>query len=134
MLPDETAGIGNVIKPSVIHEEGSHLWTIQLGRSFVFEIEDMGELDQFLNELRGSLTKQDAFDYRIMSDANGIMVYSRQLSSRYKQDSALTYLIIAHINVAGRNYLIKNQDQGNSKKEILFMQKSLESIEIKTTL
>ena len=132
MLPDETAGIGNVTQPVILHEEGSHLWSVQVGRSFIIEIEDMGELNQFLPELRSLIRKNEAFDYKLIHDKDGIIVYSRQLSSKYKQDSDESFFIMGHLQVEGRNYLLKNQDLGNSKKEILFMQKSLESIKIKS--
>lgn len=130
LLPDETAGIGNVFHPQILHDQGSHLWSIQVGRSFVIKIEDMGELDQFIVEKKNEISKDRAFEYNFLVNEDDLIVFSKKLSATYNQKSEERYYLNSRIVVENRNYLITNQENGNSLKEILYMEKSIESIRI----
>lgn len=131
MLPDETAGIGNVFNPEITHNEGSHLWTIQVGRNFILEVEDMGEIDDFFIDFRNSILESVVFDIEILFEAKNKIVYSKKLSKTYESDGFKTYHLFAHMVIDGRNYLFRNSEKGNSYNEIIYMQKSVESIELK---
>lgn len=131
LLPDETAGIGNVFKPEIIHDEGSHLWTIQVGRNFILEIEDMGEIDDFLNDFKKDLVNNKVLKHKIIRDQKEIIIYSRTIQTRSDVDSETTYFIFAQKRIKNRNYSFRNRSEGNSLNEILYMEKSIESINLK---
>jgi hypothetical protein len=56
------------------------------------------------------------------------MVYSRSLSKQYQKVNTETFHLFAVKQIDGRLYQFRNREEGNTKAEILFMQKSIESI------
>jgi hypothetical protein len=128
MLPDETAGIGTVFSPEMLHDEGSHLWQLQSGRNFIIFIEDLGELRDIFQDFKNNLTKSTAFIITPIVNKDSMMVYSRSLSKQYQKVNTETFHLFAVKQIDGRLYQFRNREEGNTKAEILFMQKSIESI------
>ncbi|MFM7467610.1 MAG: hypothetical protein ACKO2O_06890 [Crocinitomicaceae bacterium] len=128
LLPDETAGIGTTFTPEMLHEEGSHLWQLQLGRNFIIHIEDLGQLTDVYSDFRTSLLKSTAFTITPLVDTDSLLVYSRALSKQYQKEEQETFHLFAVKFIDGRSYQFRNREEGNTKEEILFMQKSIESI------
>ncbi|MBM3160226.1 MAG: hypothetical protein FJZ66_02735 [Bacteroidetes bacterium] len=128
LLPDETAGIGTAFTPEMTHEEGSHLWQLQLGRNFIIHIEDLGELTDVFQEFKQNLQKSSAFTISSIVDSDSLIVYGRSLSKQYQKENKETFHIFAVKYLDGRCYQFRNKEEGNTKTEILFMQKSIESI------
>lgn len=128
LLPDETAGIGTTFTPEMLHEEGSHLWQLQLGRNFIIHIEDLGQLTDVYSDFRTSMLKSTAFTITPLVDTDSLLVYSRALSKQYQKEEQETFHLFAVKFIDGRSYQFRNREEGNTKEEILFMQKSIESI------
>lgn len=128
LLPDETAGIGTTFTPEMLHDEGSHLWQLQLGRNFIIHIEDLGQLTDVFSDFRTSLLKSTAFTITPLVDTDSLLVYSRFLSKQYQKEEQKTFHLFAVKSIDGRSYQFRNKEEGNTKEEILFMQKSIESI------
>lgn len=128
LLPDETAGIGTTFKPEMLHDEGSHLWQLQSGRNFIIHIEDLGELTDIFNDFKTNLFKSTTFVISPLVNSDSLLVYGRSLAKQYQKDEQETFHIFAVKQIDGRSYQFRNRDEGNTKSEILFMQKSIESI------
>ncbi|MFM7300238.1 MAG: hypothetical protein ACKO1R_03760 [Crocinitomicaceae bacterium] len=112
----------------MLHEEGSHLWQLQLGRNFIIHIEDLGQLTDVYSDFRTSLLKSTAFTITPLVDTDSLLVYSRALSKQYQKEEQETFHLFAVKFIDGRSYQFRNREEGNTKEEILFMQKSIESI------
>ncbi|MFM7637950.1 MAG: hypothetical protein ACKO5W_08785, partial [Crocinitomicaceae bacterium] len=121
-------GIGTTFTPEMLHEEGSHLWQLQLGRNFIIHIEDLGQLTDVYSDFRTSMLKSTAFTITPLVDTDSLLVYSRALSKQYQKEEQETFHLFAVKFIDGRSYQFRNREEGNTKEEILFMQKSIESI------
>jgi hypothetical protein len=128
LLPDETAGIGTAFLPEMLHEEGGHLWQLQSGRNFILHIEDLGELTGVFQDFKTNLFKSNAFTIKLLMETDSLLVYSRVLSNQYQKETEEVFNIYAVKQIDGRLYQFRNREEGNTKAEILFMQKSIESI------
>ncbi len=61
-------------------------------------------------------------------ETDSLLVYSRVLSNQYQKETEEVFNIYAVKQIDGRLYQFRNREEGNTKAEILFMQKSIESI------
>lgn len=128
LLPDETAGIGTAFAPEMVHDEGSHLWQLQSGRNFILYIEDLGELENIFRDFKSNLLKSNAYSISTVDENDSLFVYGRKLSKEFQDRNVESFHIFAIKKIDGRFYQFKNREEGNTKTEVLFMQKSIESI------
>ena len=133
-IPDETAGIGASFKPIISHDEDSK-WTISAGPHFTLFIEDYGENSSLIDEFEAKITKSDFFDISIISKKNGIILYQRSikkntLSDVSSKENHISFHLYAIKNINGIYYELKNKEEGNTKKVIELMEKSVESLKL----
>lgn len=133
-IPDETAGIGASFKPIISHDE-DFKWTISAGPNFKLFIEDYGENSSLIDEFEAKITKSDFFDISIISKKNGIILYQRSikkntLSEASSKENHISFHLYAIKNINGIYYELKNKEEGNTKKVIELMEKSVESLKL----
>ena len=133
-IPDETAGIGASFKPIISHDE-DFKWTISAGPNFKLFIEDYGENSSLIDEFEAKITKSDFFDISIISKKNGIILYQRSikkntLSDASSKENHISFHLYAIKNINGIYYELKNKEEGNTKKVIELMEKSVESLKL----
>ena len=133
-IPDETAGIGASFKPIISHDE-DFKWTISAGPNFKLFIEDYGENSSLIDEFEAKITKSDFFDISIISKKNGIILYQRSikkntLSDVSSKENHISFHLYAIKNINGIYYELKNKEEGNTKKVIELMEKSVESLKL----
>ena len=133
-IPDETAGIGASFKPIISHDE-DFKWTISAGPNFKLFIEDYGENSSLIDEFEAKITKSDFFDISIISKKNGIILYQRSikkntLSDASSKENHISFHLYAIKNINGIYYELKNNEEGNTKKVIELMEKSVESLKL----
>ena len=133
-VPDETAGIGASFKPVISHEE-DFKWIISAGPNFSLYIEDYGDYDMLMDEFKKKIKTSNLFKIDILGERNGIICYSRQIkasSSSPKTGNSIktTYHLYAVKHLGGVSYEIKNKEEGDTKKAIELMEKSVESLKL----
>lgn len=133
-IPDETAGIGASFKPEISHEE-DFKWTISAGPNFTLFIEDYGDYSSLMHEFEAKISKSDFFDISIISKKNGIILYQRSikkntLSDASSKENHISFHLYAIKNINGIYYELKNKEEGNTKKVIELMEKSVESLKL----
>ena len=133
-IPDETAGIGASFKPIISHEE-DFKWTISAGPNFTLFIEDYGDYSSLMDEFEAKISKSDFFDISIISNKNGIILYQRSikkntLSDASSKENHISFHLYAIKNINGIYYELKNKEEGNTKKVIELMEKSVESLKL----
>lgn len=133
-IPDETAGIGASFKPIISHDE-DFKWTISAGPNFKLFIEDYGENSSLIDEFEAKITKSDFFDISIISKKNGIILYQRSIKKNTLNDVSskenhISFHLYAIKNINGIYYELKNKEEGNTKKVIELMEKSVESLKL----
>jgi len=133
-IPDETAGIGASFKPIISHDE-DFKWTISAGPNFKLFIEDYGENSSLIDEFEAKITKSDFFDISIISKKNGIILYQRSikkntLSDASSKENHISFHLYAIKNINGIYYELKNKEEGDTRKVIKLMEKSLESLKL----
>ena len=133
-IPDETAGIGASFKPIISHEE-DFKWTISAGPNFTLFIEDYGENSSLIDEFEAKISKSDFFDISIISKKNGIILYQRSikkntLSDASSKENHISFHLYAIKNINGIYYELKNKEEGNTRKVIELMEKSVESLKL----
>lgn len=133
-VPDETAGIGASFKPVISHEE-DFKWMISAGPNFSLYIEDYGDYDMLMDEFKKKIKTSNLFKIDILGERNGIICYSRQIkesSSAPKKENAIktTYHLYAVKRLGDVSYEIKNREEGDTKKAIELMEKSVESLKL----
>ena len=133
-VPDETAGIGASFKPVISHEE-DFKWIISAGPNFSLYIEDYGDYAMLMDEFKKKIKTSNLFKIDILGERNGIICYSRQIresSSAPKKGNSIktTYHLYAVKRLGGVSYEIKNKEEGDTKKAIELMEKSVESLKL----
>ena len=133
-IPDETAGIGASFKPIISHEE-DFKWTISAGPNFTLFIEDYGDYSSLMDEFEAKISKSDFFDISIISKKNGIILYQRSikkntLSDASSKENHISFHLYAIKNINGIYYELKNKEEGNTRKVIELMEKSVESLKL----
>ena len=133
-IPDETAGIGASFKPIISHDE-DFKWTISAGPNFTLFIEDYGENSSLIDEFEAKISKSDFFDISIISKKNGIILYQRSikkntLSDASSKENHISFHLYAIKNINGIYYELKNKEEGNTRKVIELMEKSVESLKL----
>ncbi|MEY4860554.1 MAG: hypothetical protein RL059_253 [Bacteroidota bacterium] len=133
-IPDETAGIGASFKPIISHEE-DFKWTISAGPNFTLFIEDYGDYSSLMDDFESKISKSDFFDISIISKKNGIILYQRSikkntLSDASSKENHISFHLYAIKNINGIYYELKNKEEGNTKKVIELMEKSVESLKL----
>ncbi len=133
-IPDETAGIGASFKPIISHEE-DFKWTISAGPNFTLFIEDYGDYSSLMDEFEEKISKSDFFDISIISKKNGIILYQRSikkntLSDASSKENHISFHLYAIKNINGIYYELKNKEEGDTRKVIELMEKSVESLKL----
>ena len=133
-IPDETAGIGASFKPIISHEE-DFKWTISAGPNFTLFIEDYGDYSSLMDEFEAKISKSDFFDISIISNKNGIILYQRSikkntLSDASSKENHISFHLYAIKNINGIYYELKNKEEGDTRKVIELMEKSVESLKL----
>jgi hypothetical protein len=133
-IPDETAGIGASFKPIISHEE-DFKWTISAGPNFTLFIEDYGDYSSLMDEFEAKISKSDFFDISIISKKNGIILYQRSikkntLSDASSKENHISFHLYAIKNINGIYYELKNKEEGDTRKVIELMEKSVESLKL----
>ena len=133
-IPDETAGIGASFKPEISHEE-DFKWTISAGPNFTLFIEDYGDYSSLMDEFEAKISKSDFFDISIISNKNGIILYQRSikkntLSDASSKENHISFHLYAIKNINGIYYELKNKEEGDTRKVIELMEKSVESLKL----
>ncbi len=133
-IPDETAGIGASFKPIISHEE-DFKWTISAGPNFTLFIEDYGDYSSLMDEFEAKISQNDFFDISIISKKNGIILYQRSikkntLSDASSKENHISFHLYAIKNINGIYYELKNKEEGDTRKVIELMEKSVESLKL----
>lgn len=133
-IPDETAGIGASFKPTISHEE-DFKWTITAGPNFTLFIEDYGDYSSLMNDFEAKISKSDFFDISIISKKNGVVLYQRSikknaLGTASSQENHMSFHLYAIKNINGIYYELQNKEEGDTKKVIELMEKSVESLKL----
>jgi hypothetical protein len=133
-IPDETAGIGASFKPIISHEE-DFKWTISAGPNFTLFIEDYGDYSSLMDEFEAKISQNDFFDISIISKKNGIILYQRSikkntLSDASSKENHISFHLYAIKNINGIYYELKNKEEGDTRKVIKLMEKSVESLKL----
>ena len=133
-VPDETAGIGASFKPVITHDE-DFKWTISAGPNFMLYIEDYGDYSLLMNDFKKKMYSSDLFDIKIISEKNGVILYSRQIKktttdAKNEESKHITFHLYAIKKLGNVYYEIKNKDEGDSKKVSELMEKSVASLKL----
>lgn len=129
MLPDETVGIGTSFIPEVKHNDDDFLWEVNIGPSFVFLIEDYGDLKDLVNQQKAKLTdpKNSFYSIKFLVNEPDILIYERIIKDSEGKRPP-TYHAYAQKKINGIYYEFKTTDSGNTKKVIECFEKSFRSI------
>lgn len=129
MLPDETVGIGTSFIPDVKHTEADFLWEINIGPSFVFFIEDYGDLKNLVSQQKSKLmdSKNSIYQINFLVNEPELIIYERKLKDANNSIPA-TYHAYAQKKINGVYYEFKTVESGNTKKVIDCFEKSFRSI------
>ena len=131
-VPDETAGIGASFKPIITHDE-DFKWIISAGPNFILYIEDYGDYSLLMEDFKKKMYSSDLFDIKIISEKNGVILYSRQIKKNTSKQSNekskhITFHLYAIKKLGNVYYEIKNKDEGDSRKVGELMEKSVASL------
>jgi len=127
-LPDASAGIGASFKPLIDHEVGDYKWKIRVGRYFTINFEDYGDFNYLYEEKKKQIIGNKVYKTKIIKEENSILVYQQTLKEEIGLKKNITFHIYAVVILDAVYYQIMNSENGNSKKEIDFMYKSIKSI------
>lgn len=127
-LPDASAGIGTAFKPEILHEEGGYKWQLSVGRYFKLFIEDYGNQRFLFEEKFDEIKNNKVYKTAIKKRDGSIIIYTKQLNGKLSNNKSGMYFIFAVVQIDGYYYQITNRQEGNTKKEIDFMYKSIKSI------
>jgi hypothetical protein len=131
-LPDASSGIGTAFKPEVIHAEGDYKWVIQVGRYFKLFIEDFGDFRYLMDEKMKSLENSTIYKIEFLKKSPQHIIYSREILSKQDwKNPRKTYHLYGVFQIDGVYYQLMNREDGNTEKEIDFMEKSFLSIKTK---
>jgi hypothetical protein len=131
-LPDASSGIGTAFKPEVIHAEGDYKWVVQVGRYFKLYIEDFGDFKYLMDEKMKSLENSTIYKIVFLKKTPQHVIYSREILSKQDwKNPRKTYHLYGVFQIDGVFYQLMNREEGNTKKEIDFMEKSFLSIKTK---
>jgi hypothetical protein len=129
MLPDETVGIGTSFIPEVKHNEADFLWEINIGPSFVFLIEDYGDLKNLVSQQKSKLmdSKNSIYTVDFLVNEPDLIVYERKIKD---SDGSVpsSFHAYAQKKINGVYYEFKTTDLVNTKKVIDCFEKSFRSI------
>jgi hypothetical protein len=134
MVPDETAGIGATTLPEVIHKENDFKWKLIVGPNFGLIIEDYGEYDQLIRDMKNRLKEEKMFRIQYLTDEPDLLVYKRTLIVRGVKNASpkvgvehSSFHVYAVRSIHGINYELRSNDEGSSKKLVELMVKSIRS-------
>lgn len=129
MLPDETVGIGTSFIPDVKHVQADFLWEVNIGPSFVFLIEDYGELNNLVYNQQTKLmdSKNSIYTIKFLVKEPELLIYERKIKEA-DESSPSTYHAYAQKKINGVYYEFKTVDSGYSKTVIDCFEKSFRSI------
>lgn len=134
LLPDETFNIGASTKVEVMHVEGDFKWEIAIGPNFKFRIDDWGDDKQILEAEKDKLKALDFYKITYLKNTDKLIVYKRELQVNGSKKASkkvgikhITYHICQIKEINGITYLLKNNDEGSSKKIVDLLEKSFES-------
>lgn len=127
-LPDASAGIGTSFKPLIEHEVGDYKWKIKVGRYFILNIEDYGDFKYLYEEKKKQITSNRVYETKILKEEENILVYQQTLKEDVSLKRNNTFHIYSVVKLDDVFYQIMNNENGNSRKEIEFMFKSIKSI------
>lgn len=129
MLPDETLGIGTSFIPEVKHNDADFLWEVNIGPSFVFLIEDYGDLKNLVRTEKTKLTdsKNSIYTIKFLVNEPELIIYERKIKDADVSISS-TFHAYAQKKINGVYYEFKTIDSGNPKKVIDCFEKSFRSI------
>lgn len=133
-LPDETANIGAVVEPSVIHDE-AHKWQISVGPKFELHIEDQGELQDLIQEKKDELSREIFSKITYIEESDSMLVYEKELiptgissASKDVGTEHKAYHIFGVQKVGEFNYTLHSGLDGVQSTDILeLMKKSIRS-------
>jgi hypothetical protein len=95
-------------------------------------IEDYGDFKYLYEEKKKQITSNRVYETKILKEEENILVYQQTL----KEDAGLkrnnTFHIYSVVKLDNVFYQIMNNENGNSRKEIEFMFKSIKSIKKQT--
>lgn len=134
MVPDETAGIGATTRPEVVHKENDFKWRIIVGPKFELTIEDYGEYNQLIRDMKNRLKEEKMFRINYLSDEPDLLVYKRTLIVRGVKNASpkvgiehSSYHVYGVRTINGINYELRSNDEGSSEELIELMVKSIRS-------
>jgi hypothetical protein len=98
-------------------------------------IEDYGDYSSLMDEFEAKISKSDFFDISIISKKNGIILYQRSikkntLSDASSKENHISFHLYAIKNINGIYYELKNKEEGDTRKVIELMEKSVESLKL----
>ena len=133
-LPDETFNIGASTEVEVNHEEGDFKWEIAIGPNFKFKIDDWGDDKQILEAEKDKLKMLEFYKITFIKNTENKIIYKRELkvdgitnASKKVGTEHITYHIFEMKEINGIVYVLKNNDEGSSKKIVDLLDKSFET-------
>jgi hypothetical protein len=129
MLPDETVGIGTSFIPEVIHNEADFLWEVNIGPSFVFFIEDYGDLNNLVSQQKSKLmdSKNSIYTINFLVNEPELIIYERKIREEGNTTPS-SFHAYAQKKINGVYYEFKSSEAGYTKKVIDCFEKSFRSI------
>lgn len=135
LLPDETFNIGASTKVEVNHIEGDFKWDIAIGPNFKFRIDDWGDDKQILQAEKDKLQNLEFYKISFLKNTENLIIYKRELKVSGSKNASkkvgtehITYHICQIKEINGIVYLLKNNDEGSSKRIVDLLEKSFESL------
>ena len=135
LLPDETFNIGASTKVEVNHIEGDFKWEIAIGPNFKFRIDDWGDDKQILQAEKDKLQNLEFYKISFLKNTENLIIYKRELKVSGSKNASkkvgtehITYHICQIKEINGIVYLLKNNDEGSSKRIVDLLEKSFESL------
>jgi hypothetical protein len=136
-LPDETANIGASTKPEVTRYE-DHLWRITIGLNFIMKIEDMANISDLILSEKRAIESKKFFKINYLVNEPELIVYERELIVSGADDASeavgqehRSYHVYGLRTVNGITYAFKSREEGDTKKIIELMAKSIRSFKEK---
>ena len=133
-LPDETFNIGASTEVEVNHLEGDFKWEIAVGPNFKFKIDDWGDDKQILQAEKDKLEDLEFYKISYLKNTQNKIIYKRELKVSGKENAPskvgtehITYHIFQMKEINGIIYVLKNQDEGSSKKIVDLLEQSFDS-------
>ncbi len=136
MLPDETANIGAVTKPDVIHLDNDFKWKIKVGQQFQLLIEDYGDYSNLVDIKRKELRDQTIFKIRYLKNEKDIIVYEKTLLVKGAKKAPLklgiihrSYHVYGQKKIGNITYELKCDDNGEEEFVIKLMAQTINSFQ-----